>query len=174
MNENKISVSEFLETPELLEVGYTPYDKKVDIVDVILSQVIVNDEVEKIDSALLKRIKTQIFIESITNIDMSIESDDGLNGYDELCLLDELDMLIELIYDEYSRFEEILELKLQDFYRYKTSTSATMLSLKNNFLKFAKEKYDEISNMIDNIDTHALSDKLKVFINDNIEKYRGK
>lgn len=174
MSDNKISVSNYLENVELLEVDYTPYDVKVNIVDVILSQVIIDDEIEKIDSALLKRISTQIFIESITNIDMSIKSDNGLDGYDELCLFDELDTLIELVYDEYRRFENILELKVNDFYRYKNSTSSTLLSLKNKLSKFVKEKSDEINNLIENIDTQALSNKLKVLIDENIKKYRGK
>jgi len=174
MSDNKISVSNYLENVELLEIDYTPYDVKVDIVDVILSQVIIDDEMEKIDSALLKRISTQIFIESITNIDMSIKSDNGLDGYDELCLLNELDDLLNLIFDEYSRFENILELKVADFYRYKNSTSSTLLSLKNKLSKFVKEKSDEINNLIENIDTQALSNKLKVLIDENIKKYRGK
>ena len=66
MNENKISVSKYLENKDLLKINYIPYDVKLNIVDVVLSQVIIDDEIQKIDSALLKRVSTEVFIESIT------------------------------------------------------------------------------------------------------------
>jgi hypothetical protein len=97
MNENKISVSEYLKDNGLLEINYIPYDVKLDIVDVVLSQVISDDVMPKVDGALLKRVSTEVFIETITNIDMSIKSEVDLGGYDELCLNNELDFLIELI-----------------------------------------------------------------------------
>ena len=174
MNENKISVTEYLEDKGLLEINYIPYDVKSNIVDVILSKVSTAGEINKLDSALLHRISTQVFIESITNIDMSIESEENLNGYDLLCLYDELDSLIDTIIDEFERFEHILELKVEDFHRYNTSTSATLLSLKNVLSKFVKKKSDEINELIRNLDTSAISEKLKNIINENLEKYKGK
>lgn len=171
---NKISVSEYLNNKELLEVNYTPYDVKEKIVDVVLSQVITNDEMQKINSALLDRVSTQIFIEAITNIDMSVKSENGLDGYDELCMNNKLDELVYVIGVELSRFRDILDLKVEDFYRYSNSTSATLLSLKNLFVNFINKKSIEINELINDIDTHAISDKLKVLIEENLHKYRGK
>jgi hypothetical protein len=37
MNTEKISVIEYLENKELLEINYTPYDTKVQIVNTIIS-----------------------------------------------------------------------------------------------------------------------------------------
>lgn len=174
MNENRISVAEYLENDELLEINYTPYDVKINIVDVILSQVVTEGDMRKIDSAFLHRISTQVFIESITNIDMSIKSEHDLNGYDLLCLNNELDALIDIISDEFERFEDILRLKVDDFYKYNTSTSATLLSLKNTVSKFINKKSDEINELIENLDTVSISDKLKNIINENLKKYKGK
>ena len=174
MNENKISVAEYLEDNELLEIKYTPYDVKSSIVDVILSQVTTKEEINKIDSALLYRISTQVFIEAITNIDMSIVSEENISGFDLLCLYDELDSLIDTIAEEFDRFEDILQLKVDDFHRYNTSTSATLLSLKKALSKFTKTKSDEMNELIQNLDTAAISNKLKNIINENLEKYKGK
>jgi hypothetical protein len=173
MSENKISVSEYLNNKELLEINYTPYDIKNNIVDAILSQVTVKDGLHKINSVLLNRVSTHIFIESITNIDMSIKSDKNLDGYDELCFNNELEELLEIINDEYSRFKYILKLKIDDLNRYSNSTSATLVSLKKSVVEFIKQKSDEINQFITNIDTQAISDNLKVLINDNLKKYKG-
>ena len=145
MSENKISVSEYLNNKELLEINYTPYDIKNNIVDAILSQVIVKDGLHKINSVLLNRVSIHIFIESITNIDMSIKSDKNLDGYDELCFNNELEELLEIINDEYSRFKYILKLKIDDLNRYSNSTSATLVSLKRSVVEFIKQKSDEIN-----------------------------
>lgn len=174
MSENKISVSEYLDNRELLEINYTPYDIKENIVDVILSQVIVKkDELQKINSVLLNRVSTHIFIESITNIDMSVKSENNLDGYDELCFNNELEELLEIIDDEYSRFEYILKLKIDDLNRYSNSTSATILSLKKSIVNFIKQKSDEVNQFITSIDTQAISNNLKVLINDNLKRYKG-
>lgn len=173
MSENKISVSEYLNNKELLEINYTPYDIKNNIVDAILSQVIVKDGLHKINSVLLNRVSIHIFIESITNIDMSIKSDKNLDGYDELCFNNELEELLEIINDEYSRFKYILKLKIDDLNRYSNSTSATLVSLKRSVVEFIKQKSDEINQFITNIDTQVISDNLKVLINDNLKKYKG-
>lgn len=174
MNENKISVSEYLKDNNKLEVNYIPYDVKLDIVDVVLSQVISNDGMPKVDSALLKRVSTEVFIETITNIDMSIKSEFDLGGYDELCLNNGLDFLIEFIEDEFDRFNEILDSKLNDFYRYNNSTGSVLMSLKNSLVKFINKKTNEVNELINTIDTKDISNRLKKLIEENMEKYRGK
>lgn len=174
MNENKISVSEYLKDNGLLEINYIPYDVKLDIVDVVLSQVISDDVMPKVDGALLKRVSTEVFIETITNIDMSIKSEVDLGGYDELCLNNELDYLIELIEDEFDRFNEVLDSKLNDFYRYNNSTGFVLMSLKNSLVKFINKKTNEVNELINTIDTKDISNRLKKLIEENMEKYRGK
>lgn len=174
MNENKkISVSEYLEDRDLLELNYTPYDIKVEIVDVIISQIIETKEQKTIDSAILHRVSDQVFIEESTNIDFSILSEEGLGGYDKLCLEDELDELLYNISSEYERFTEILEYKLADFYRYENSTSSTLLSLKNQIIGFFKKKSLEMQELINNIDSKEVAEKLKNIINENLERYKG-
>jgi hypothetical protein len=166
----RISVIEYLQNPGELELNYTPYNIKAEIVDVILSQVITENEMKKIDSALLDRVSTQIFIESATNIDMSIESEEGLDGYDLLCLNDELDHVIFVIGTEFDRFKEILDLKVADFYRYENSTSATLLLLKRLMYTFMKKKVDEARQLVEGVDTKAVAERMKVFLNAQLER----
>ena len=90
-----------------------------------------------------------------------------------LCLNNNLDHLIELLEDEYNRFIEILELKMEDFYRYNNSTSSTLFYIKSILSKFVKQKSEEINEFIANIDTKLISDKLKKIIDENIKKYKG-
>lgn len=174
MERTKISVEEYLENNELLKTYYTPFETKREIVDVIVSQVVEDKGMKKIDQTFLYRIATQVFIETITNIDMSIKSNSGLDGYDVLCLNDALNELIDMISTEFDRFDSILKLKLDDFYRYENSTSSILLSLKKNLSDFFKKKTDELNEMIANIDSKEISEKIKMTINENLKKYGGK
>lgn len=174
MSENKISATEYITNEELLEVSYVPYIAKKEIVDTILSQVIKSGDMNTIDTALLERVSCEIFIESITNINMSISSEDGLSGYDVLCMNNMLDSLISEIEEEYFRFHEILEYKVSDFIRNNNSTAATLLSIINRFVNWGKEKSKELTKQIENIDVKNVSESLKNLIEDNLNKYRDK
>lgn len=172
MSENKISVSQYLENEDLLEINYVPYDVKREIVDTIIFQVTRYGEMKNIDTALLHRVSCEIFIESITNINMSIVNENNLGGYDVLCMNNALDELLYEIDEEYSRFLEILEYKLSDFHKQNTSTAAILLLLKNKLYSFGNEKLNDLRVLTENIDVKQIGDKLKEIINENLEKYK--
>ena len=131
----KISVKEYLEDSELLEINYIPYDHKVEICSVILDQCISEfEDYHTLNSVLLNRVKTEIFLGYITNIDLSIKDENGLNGYDQLCLNDELDSLIDACGHLYDQFEDVLELMMRDYYHNIASTRGYMNILKTKTL----------------------------------------
>ena len=84
MNESntKISVYDYYNDNNKLEITFTPFDTKLQIVSNIISEVI--KSVGGINTSLLRRISTEIFIETITNIDMKIQDENGLSGFDQL------------------------------------------------------------------------------------------
>ena len=111
---DRISAQEYLDNNALLELVYIPYEQKVTICDAILSQVLNKDGFATVDSVLLKRVKTQIIIESISNLDLSIVNEDGLNGYDVLS--DGEVVLIDLYESELSEVViDKVELKYFEF-----------------------------------------------------------
>jgi len=69
-------------------MDYIPFDNKLQIVSHIVQGLI--DATKGINTALLKRISKEVFIESITNIDLNIIDENGLKGYDQLCYAKEL------------------------------------------------------------------------------------
>lgn len=79
---NKISVTEYINNNDLLVVTYLPFDTKMNIVSHILNSII--SSVGGLNTSLLRRISTEVFINSITNIDMNIEDENGLRGFDTL------------------------------------------------------------------------------------------
>ena len=172
MNENKISVIQYIENEDLLEINYTPYSVKKEIVNTIVSQVTDKGDMRTIDTALLNRVSCEIFIESITNIDMSIEDENKLSGYDLLCMNNKLDDLLFEVSDEYGRFVEILECVVSDFIRNNNSTSATLLFIMNKIVNFGKEKIEELNNYINNINVKDIADELKTLIDKNLKKFK--
>lgn len=174
MNENKISVIQYIENEDLLEISYTPYSVKKEIVNTIVSQVTNKGDMRTIDTALLNRVSCEIFIEAITNIDMSIEDENKLSGYDLLCMNNKLDDLLFEVSDEYGRFVEILECVVSDFIRNNNSTSATLLFIVKKLTSFGNEKLKEILEYIEDIDVKNVGDTIKKLIAENLDKYKGK
>lgn len=151
MNE-RISVKEFLEDKELLELTYIPYDKKVEICETIIEQC--SSEFENyhtLNSALLERVKKEIFISSITNLDFSIKDENGLDGYDQLCYHNMLNDLIEDCDYLYDQFEEIFQLMLNDYRSDVLSIRGYFNSLKtaivNWFSIFKRDSVEYISSL---------------------------
>lgn len=174
MTENKISVTQYMENGNLLEISYVPYDQKVEIVEAIIPSIVrYGIDVQRIDTALLQRVSCEIFIESITNIDMTLPDQHGLSGYDTLCLNNVLDDLLYEISAEYDRFMEILSYKIKDFEKQHNSTSAVILYLKNKLINFGKTKTDELFNRINNLDTQKLGNEIKSFIKQNLKDIKG-
>ena len=152
-----ISVKEYIEDKDKLELSYLMYGKKVDLVDIILENVI-NRETSPatIDTALLKNISLQMFIQNITNIDLSVEANDGENGYDILCYTGELQHLLELVAPEFNRLEEILNDKLNDFYRYEYSSAKALYDIRNAVYQSLSSSADILENALKNIDVEKL------------------
>ncbi len=113
----KISLKNYLENKDLLELTYTPYEDKMKIIDLIMDGCIVEttDGLVKIDSVVLERVSTEMFLSSITNIDMEESLENGLTVYDELCRVGEINNLIDRCGLEYKLFSDILYLRKKDF-----------------------------------------------------------
>lgn len=172
MTENKISVKQYIEDNTLLEISYVPYEVKAEIVEAIINKVArYGNNMKTINTALLHRVSCEIFIESITNIDMSVVSEEGLSGYDILCMNNILEDLLYEIDDEYARFWEILEFKISDFEKINNSTGAILFKLKDSFSLWLREKASEFNGIIENFDVKKLADNLKNMIQENLDKY---
>ena len=79
----KITMQEFYENAELLEATYIPFESKLTIALTIVESLI--DSHGSINTTILRRTATEMILDTITNIDMSLECDEiGLNGYDYL------------------------------------------------------------------------------------------
>ena len=167
----KISIQEYLENNELLEMNYIPYEQRVEICQVILEQCTsIFDDYNTIDSVLLDRVKTEIFIDNITNLDFSIKDENGLNGYDQLCFNNELDNLIYECGYLYEQFEDILDLMINDYYNNIACTRGYLNILKKNLTKWVGDITEDITKKINNIDSKKIVDS----ITDILGKYQNK
>ena len=165
--ENKISVEEYLGNINLLEVRYTKYYDKMEIVDTILSKVIVqNTSPRTINTAVLDRIATQVFIEAITNLDLSIVNKDELDGYDLLCYEDELNDLlsIESVANEYSIFRDILMKRVNDFYNYENNIAVVINNIKKDFVDYTNSGLDYLNQMINSIDAERVASFIEQYM----------
>lgn len=162
MSDNKISVKEYVENKNLLEVNYVPYDNKLQIVSHVLNGVV--SSVGGLNTSLLRRIATEVFIESISNIDMSIEDENGLGGFDQLCYLGELSGLKAMMGNEYIEFQTILDERVQDYIRTETNPAVTINAIYNQVTDYAKMAMDYISSQIQNIDVEKVSEVVSKYI----------
>lgn len=165
MNENKISVMDYVNDNDLLEVSYIPYDEKMQIVSHVLNGVI--NSVGGLNTSILRRISTEVFIESITNIDLGVEDENGLKGFDQLCYLGELDQLKIFLGNEYIEFQKILDEHVQDYIRMETNPALTINAIYNQLSEYAKIAIDYISNQIQNIDADQVAETVTKFISTN-------
>ena len=166
--ENKISVKEYLDNKEKLALIYVPYERKVNICDVILSQVLNKDGFATIDSVLLERVKTQIIIESMSNLDLSIQNESGLNGYDLLSLNNELEVFE--VNPEFEKFNKIIDLRLKDFYNENASLRGYLKYLvdkANNRLATIKADFSEF---VHNLDSKAIAGQISDVISESMKK----
>lgn len=169
--ENKISIKDYLENKELLEINYIPYEERVEICNVILDQCTsVFEDYNTLNSVLLERVKTEIFISYITNLDFSIKDENGLDGYDQLCFMDELDDLIYTCGYLYEQFEDILALMINDYYHNIASTRGYLNTLKTSILNWFAILKRDANEYINSIDLKAIADKIIDTINKNKNK----
>ena len=159
INDNdKISVAEFLKDKSLLTVSYIPFDTKMQIVSTVFSEVI--NVVGGLNTPLIRRISTETFIGTISNIDMKIRDENNLDGFDQLCFHQELDNLIYLLGNEYNEFQKILDERIADFIRVETNPAVTINSIYEQIKTYVNTALDYISNNIQNIDVEKLSEQL--------------
>jgi hypothetical protein len=150
MENNKISAIEYINNNELLEVSYIPFDQKMQVVSDVLSEVI--NSVGGLNTTLLRRVSTEVFIETITNIDMGIVDENGLSGFDQLCYYNQLNTLKTVIGNEYIEFETILKERISDYIRIETNPAVTISSIYNQLKNNTDKVLDYVSNQIQNLD----------------------
>ena len=109
MNE-KISVAEFIENMDLLQTYYTPFYKKVELINFILDSI--NGS---FDGISIYRICAQAFIENMTNLDLSVKNDENLDGFDQLCRKGLIESFTSL--PEYKMFERLFHMRMEDISR---------------------------------------------------------
>lgn len=173
-NNKRISVKEYLDNKELLELrGYIPYHQKVNIVDSTLKQVcIAINGTYNLDSVLLDRIKMQIFIEQCTNLDLGIMFED-LDGYDLLKKEHCFDDILQKIKDEIKEFENILQLRISDFIRDKASVKGILSYKIESMRDYFNLKIPEVLDRIDKIDVKSITQNLSLVL-DKIANKRKK
>lgn len=155
----KISVMEYLNDNSLLELTYIPYDEKLGIVSHIINGII--KSVGGLNTSLLRRISTEVFIGSITNIDMNKENENKLKGFDYLCYKDELDNLISTIGREYSEFKAILDEYVSDYIRTETNPAVTINAIYDQMKAYANIILEQLSKYIENIDVDELVNSIQ-------------
>ena len=162
----RISVKEYAENRNLLELNYVPYEQRVEICRTILSQCINLDDYASVDSVLLDRVKTEIFISSITNLDFSETDENELDGYDQLCYYELLDETIDLCGSFYKQFEHILELMLKDYADNEASLKGYLNTQKNNLVESVSSIAEKFSTLIEGLDAQEIA-KFLDFVNMN-------
>ena len=164
MEENKkISVEEYLNDNSLLEVTYLPFDTKLGIVSNILNSVI--ESVGGLNSSLLRRISTEVIIENITNIDMNIEDENKLKGFDQLCYNNQLENLKLAIGNEYVEFDRILNERISDYIRIETNPAITITGIYNQLKEYAGMLSEFVKGQIDNIDVDEIARRINTSLN---------
>lgn len=164
---DKISVADYLNNKDLLMVSYIPFDTKMQIVNHVVLGTI--NSIGGLNTTLLRRISTEMFIESITNIDMKITDENGLSGFDQLCFHNKLDELKLLIGREYLEFDKILSERVDDYIRTETNPSVTINAIYDQIKVYFGSALDYISELIKNADVEKLSDNImKLMPNNNL------
>lgn len=156
-----VNVREYIKDNDKLELSYLGYAQKMELVDTILENVIdYNTHPATVDTSMLKIISIELFIQNITNLDLSPEANGDENGYDILCYSGALSHLLELIAPEYNRLQEILNDRLNDFYRYEYSPVKAIYDIKDAVDKALSDSADYLNNAIRNIDIEKIMEMI--------------
>lgn len=165
--ENRISVKKYLENKEDLELIYVPHSKKVDVCKLIIEQCASHDKgYNSLDSVLLDRVKTEIFLEAITNLDLTDVDENGLEGYDQLCMYDELDELIEECGYLYYQFDYMLDMMVYDYNHNEASLKGWLNNLKTTIVEKVTLWRERTTEYIENLDAKEIADKITGMINE--------
>ena len=168
----KISVKEYIDNKDLLTVRtYIPYSEKVKIIDSVMKQVCVSiNGTYNLDSVLLDRVKTQIFIEQCTNLDLSIMYD-NLDGYDLLKYYDEFNYIMYLIDEEFEELERILQLRINDFIRDKASVKGILSYKIEKVIDSINVSIPSIIERIEKIDMESMAKNFSLVL-DNLTRHK--
>ena len=162
MSNNKISVKEYIENNELLTAVYIPFDEKLSIVSRIISELV--NTIGGLNTSMLRRIATEVFIESITNIDMTITDENGLSGFDQLIYRDELENLKVKLGNEYDEFERILDERVDDYIRTETNPAITINAIYSQVADMLSKLIELFSKRIQEIDVDEFIDNISHLI----------
>ena len=162
MENDKISVGEYINDNSLLSIQYIPFDSKMRIVRHVISGVI--DAVGGLNTSLLRRISTEVIIESITNIDMNKKDENDLSGFDQLCLNNCLEQLKTQIGSEYNEFEKILNETVSDYLRIETNPALTINKIYDQVKEAFNVTMEYLSEKIQTIDVEEISNNIARFI----------
>lgn len=151
---NKISAQEYLNNKDLLEATYIPFEDKLSIVsNAIRSSV---EALGGLNTTMLRRVTTEIFIDAITNIDLTIADENNLSGYDQLCYANELYSLISVLGNEYDEFQRILDERVDDYIRTETNPAITINAIYAQVSEMLGGVVEQISKYVQNIDVEQL------------------
>lgn len=170
-NNDKISVADYLNNRELLVLKYIPFDSKMEIVSNVINGMV--KSIGGLNTTLLRRISTEIFIESITNIDLSIVDENNLKGFDQLCYLGELDNLKTNLGKEYFELEKMLQEMVDDYIRIETNPAVTINLIYKQIQTYLNNMLDYISENIQNIDVDKFIEQLNSYIQKDGEAIEG-
>ena len=162
INNEKISVTDYINNKELLTMTYLPFDTKMEIVSHVLNGII--NSVGGLNTSLLRRVSTEVFIDSITNIDMSIEDENGLKGFDTLLFTGELDQLKSVLGRELSELELILAERVDDYVRIETNPAVTINAIYDQIRAYFGTAMDYLSEKIQSADVQEITNMLMQYI----------
>ncbi len=158
MDNNKITVKEYLENNELLSVVYIPFEEKLGLVSKVLNESI--KAIGGLNTTLVRRLAVEIFIEAITNIDMKTVDENGLSGYDQICYSGQLESLIDNIGNEYLELDRILHERMQDYIRIESNPSITINEIYDQVKTYLSTFINYFSNYVEGLDVEKISNEL--------------
>lgn len=164
---SKISVKEFIDNENLLEVVYVPFDRKMEIVGYVLRGL--TKALGGINSSMLRRVSTEVFIENITNLDLNIEDENELKGFDQLCFHGKLDDLIVYMGNEYIEMKRILDEYVADYIRTETNPAVTINAIYDQMKMYMKTALDYIHEYIKDIDVEQLGNTIAQLVGQGSE-----
>lgn len=162
MKDNKISVKEYIEDKGLLRGTYVSFNDKITIMSHVISELV--NSIGGLNTSMLRRLATEVIIESISNIDMATTDENGLSGYDQLCYMNELDDLKMRLGNEYDEMERILDERIDDYIRTETNPAITINAIYSHVTDTLSDVIELIRKQIQNINVEELMQNISQLI----------
>ena len=165
-----ISARDYVNDNNLLELVYTPFASKIEIVDSIIQNVRDTND-GKLDHVSLSRVMDEIVITASTNIDMTINDEEtNLGGYDLLVMANKYSDIINKISDEYNRYKAILSDRLKDIELYEFSIYAIAKSTKMELIDQINYVLNTASQAIQSINSEEIIKMITDKINEEMKE----